>query len=332
MGTYIVRRILQAILILFGLSIVFFLILHLTPGGPCQAFEGQGFAAAAKEQACTHRLGLDQPFVVQYFKLMGTYSHGDLGTSIWGTPVNSEVTASLPATILLIGSSYLIQQMIALPLGVFAALRQYTFFDQLFTFVSYVGLAMPTFWLGLLLVFTFAVHFQWFPPGRVEDLTMPLFWTGPWFDLLRHDPGLVLGDLVRHLTLPMVTLIVVGIAVDSRFMRSSMLEVIRQDYIRTAKAKGLAPRVVIFKHAFRNALLPIITNVGLYLPALLGGAVITETIFTWNGLGYLYIHSINVNDYPTIQALSMIGALAVLMSNLLTDLTYAWVDPRIRYD
>jgi peptide/nickel transport system permease protein len=124
----------------------------------------------------------------------------------------------------------------------------------------------------------------------------------------------------------------VGIAVDSRFMRSSMLEVIRQDYIRTARAKGLAPRVVIFKHAFRNALLPIITNIGLYLPALLGGAVITETIFTWNGLGYLYIHSINTNDYPTIQALSMIGALAVLMSNLLTDLTYAWVDPRIRYD
>jgi peptide/nickel transport system permease protein len=314
------------------LSIVFFLILHLTPGGPCQAFEGSGFAAAAKIQSCNHRLGLDQPFVVQYFKLMGTYSHGDLGTSIWGTPVNKEVTDALPATILLIGSSYLIQQLIALPLGVFAALRQYTISDQIFTFLSYVGLAMPTFWLGLLLVFTFAVHFQWFPPGRVEDLTLPLFWTAPWFDALRHDPGLILGDLMRHLTLPMVTLIVVGIAVDSRFMRSSMLEVIRQDYIRTAKAKGLAPRVVIFKHAFRNALLPIITNVGLYLPALLGGAVITETIFTWNGLGYLYIHSINTNDYPTIQALSMIGALAVLMSNLLTDLTYAWVDPRIRYD
>ncbi|GAC1444141.1 MAG: hypothetical protein NVSMB52_03170 [Chloroflexota bacterium] len=230
------------------------------------------------------------------------------------------------------GSSYLLQQMVALPLGIFAALKQYTFFDQFFTVFSYVGLSMPTFWLGLILIFVFAVHWTLLPAGRVEDVALPVFWSHEWFVALQQDPGLILGDLAKHLLMPMFVLMVTGIAVDSRYMRASMLEVIRQDYIRTARAKGLAPRVVIFKHAFRNALLPIITNIGLYLPALLGGAVITETIFSWGGLGYYYITSITASDYPVIQAISMIGALAVLIANLLTDLTYAWVDPRIRYD
>jgi peptide/nickel transport system permease protein len=217
-------------------------------------------------------------------------------------------------------------------LGVFSALKQYTFFDQAFTFLSYVGLSMPVFWLGIMLIFFFGVQLNVLPPGRVEDVTIPIFWSHDWFVALQHQPGLILGDLIRHLILPMTTLMVVGIAGDSRFMRGSMLEVIRQDYIRTARAKGLSPRVVIFKHAFRNALLPIITNIGLYLPALLGGAIITETIFSWGGLGYYYITAIQSSDYPVIQALSMIGALAVLLANLLTDLAYAWVDPRIRYD
>ncbi len=332
MGTYILRRLLQALFILVGLSVVFFVILHITPGGPCAAFEGGGIAAAAKQQACVTRLGLDRPLVAQYFSQMGVYLHGDLGQSVSGDSVSAVIAQKLPATVLLMGSSYIIQQMIALPLGVFTALKQYTFFDQAFTFLSYVGLSMPTFWLGLILIFVFAVQFNVLPPGRVEDVTIPVFWTHDWFVMLQHQPGLVLGDLLRHLLLPMTVLMVTGIAGDSRFMRGSMLEVIRQDYIRTARAKGLSPRVVIFKHAFRNALLPIITNIGLYLPALLGGAIITETIFTWGGLGWYYITAITTSDYPVIQALSMIGALAVLLANLLTDLAYAWVDPRIRYD
>jgi peptide/nickel transport system permease protein len=332
MGTYILRRLLQAVVILCGLSIVFFVILHITPGGPCAAFEGSGITGAAKAQACVKRLGLDKPLLVQYVNQMGVYLHGDFGTSNYGDSVLATIKQKLPATILLMGSSYLVQQMIALPLGVFAALRQYTFFDQFFTFLSYVGLSMPTFWLGLIFIFVFAVHFNLLPSGRVEDVTLPVFWTHDWFVALQQNPGLILGDLARHLVMPATVLMVTGIAVDSRFMRGSMLEVIRQDYIRTAKAKGLAPRVVIFKHAFRNALLPIITNIGLYLPALLAGAVITETIFSWGGLGYYYITAIFENDYPVIQALTMIAALAVLLSNVLTDLTYAWVDPRIRYD
>jgi peptide/nickel transport system permease protein len=332
MGTYILRRLLQAVFILVGLSVVFFVILHITPGGPCAAFEGGGISAAAKQQACVTRLGLDRPLAAQYFSQMGVYLHGDLGQSVSGDSVSAVIAQKLPATVLLMGSSYVIQQMIALPLGVFTALKQYTFFDQAFTFLSYVGLSMPTFWLGLILIFVFAVQFNVLPAGRVEDVTIPIFWSHDWFVMLQHQPGLLLGDLLRHLLLPMTVLMVTGVAGDSRFMRSSMLEVIRQDYIRTARAKGLSPRVVIFKHAFRNALLPIITNIGLYLPALLGGAIITETIFSWGGLGYYYITAITSSDYPVIQALSMIGALAVLMANLLTDLAYAWIDPRIRYD
>lgn len=332
MGTYILRRLIQAVFILVGLSVVFFVILHITPGGPCAAFEGGGIAAAAKQQACVSRLGLDRPLVAQYFSQMGVYLHGDLGQSVSGDSVSAIIAQKLPATVLLMGSSYVLQQMIALPLGVFSALKQYTFFDQAFTFLSYVGLSMPVFWLGIMLIFFFGVQLNLLPPGRVEDVTIPVFWTHDWFVALQHQPGLLLGDLVRHLLLPMTTLMVVGIAGDSRFMRGSMLEVIRQDYIRTARAKGLSPRVVIFKHAFRNALLPIITNIGLYLPALLGGAIITETIFSWGGLGWYYITAITSSDYPVIQALSMIGALAVLLANLLTDLAYAWVDPRIRYD
>jgi peptide/nickel transport system permease protein len=214
----------------------------------------------------------------------------------------------------------------------FSALRQYTFFDHLFTFFSYVGLSMPTFWLGLLLIFTFSVHFGVLPVGRPEDPTLPLFWSHSWFVALAHNPALILGDLVRHLTLPVITLVVIGIAIDSRYMRASMLEVLHQDYIRTAKAKGLPRRVVVFKHALRNAILPIVTNIALYLPVLIGGAVVTETIFSWGGLGYTFYTSVTSQDYPYVQGFLMLIAVAVLLANLLADLAYAWVDPRIRYD
>jgi peptide/nickel transport system permease protein len=263
MGTYIIRRLLQAVLILLGLSVVFFVILHLTPGGPCAAFEGAGIRGAAQEHACVQRLGLDKPLVVQYANQMSTYLHGNLGVSNYGMSVSSAISSKLPATVLLMGSSYLLQQLIALPLGIFAALRQYSFFDQVFTFASYVGLSMPTFWLGLILIFVFTVHWTVLPSGRVEDVTLPVFWSGAWFSMLGQQPGVILGDLLRHLLLPMFVLMITGIATDSRFMRASMLEVINQDYIRTAKAKGLSRRVIIFKHAFRNAVLPIITNIAL---------------------------------------------------------------------
>lgn len=332
MGTYIARRLIQSFFILIGLTVMFFVILHLTPTGPCAAFEGSGVAGAVKEKACIERLGLDKPLVVQYVAQMSLYVHGDLGQSNYGQPVAQVILSKMPATILLLGLAVFLQQLIALPLGVFAALRQYSIFDQVFTFGSYVGLSMPTFWLGLILIFVFAVHWQLFPSGRVEDVTIPVFWTQQWFSALQQNPALVLGDLAKHLVLPVFVLMITGVANDSRFMRASMLEVLHQDYIRTAKAKGLDRRVIIFKHAFRNAVLPIITNLALYIPFIIGGAIVTETVFSWGGIGYLFFTSIQAIDYPTIQALLMIGAVATLLANLLADLTYAWVDPRIRYD
>lgn len=331
MGPYVLRRIGQSIFILVGLSVVFFLIVHITPGGPCSAFEGAGVRGSAQEQACIGRLGLDKPLIVQYMNQVSLYLHGNFGTSNFGQSVSSEILSKLPATILLMSTAYLLQLAIAIPLGIYSALRQYSFFDTIFTVGSYVGLSLPAFWLGLILIFVFAVHWTWLPPGRVEDVTLPVFWSEAWFQALASNPALILGDLARHLILPVITLCVVGIAVDSRFMRSSMLDVLHQEYIRTARAKGVTRRGVVFKHAFRNAVLPILTNIGLYLPALVGGAVVVETIFSWGGIGYLFIQSVQASDYPTIQALLMMGAIAVLLSNLLTDLAYAWVDPRIQY-
>lgn len=333
MSAYIVRRIFQSIVILFGLSILFFAILHLTPGGPCSAYEpGGGVAALVRMKTCNARLHLNDPIVTQYVDWISNYLHGDLGTTIGGNSVAAEILQKLPATILLATVSYFFQQLLALPLGMFSALRQYSFFDQLFTFGSYAGLSMPTFWLGLILIYVFAVHWTLLPAGRVEDVTIPIFWSHAWFQGLVHNPGLILGNLAQHLVLPAFTLMFVGIAVDSRFMRASMLEVLNQDYIRTATAKGLTRRVVIFKHAFRNAVLPIITNIALYLPALVGGFIITETVFSWDGIGYTFITSITTDDYGVVLAILMMTSLAVLVANLLADLTYAWVDPRIRYD
>lgn len=283
---------------------------------------------------CKIRLGLNQPLPVQYLKWAENYLHGNFGIQQGGYPVLNAIGNVLPATILLAIVSYFFQQLIALPLGMFSALRQYSFFDTFFTFVSYVGLSMPTFWLGIMLIFLFAVHWELFPAAfdMSSSLGIQYIATGPWFSLLAHNPPLVLGDLARHLVLPALTLMVVGIAGDSRFMRASMLDVIHQDYIRTAKAKGLTRRAVIFKHAFRNAVLPIVTNIALYLPTLVGGFIITESLFSWNGVGFLFITSIGRSDYATVQALLMLSGVAVLFANLLADLAYAWVDPRIRYD
>jgi peptide/nickel transport system permease protein len=315
-----------------GLSFVFFFIVHLAPGGPCVGLF-QNKSQAVQEHICKIRLGLNQPLPVQYVKWLQNYLHGNFGTEQGGYPVINAITDALPATILLATVSYIFQQLIALPLGIFSALRQYSFFDTVFTFLSYVGLSIPTFWLGLMLIFGFAVHWQLFPVGFVVDPRLGVrFASSAWFADLGHDPLLILGDLAKHLILPALTLMVVGIGADSRFMRASMLDVIHQDYIRTARAKGLTRKAVIFKHAFRNAILPIVTNVALFLPTLVGGFIITEALFSYAGVGLLFITSINTSDYATVQALLMLSGVAVLLANLLADLAYAWVDPRIRYD
>jgi peptide/nickel transport system permease protein len=333
MTTYVARRLIQFVFILFGLSLVFFFILHLTPGGsPCQLQASTLPGVVAKYHACILRYGVNKPLPQQYIIWLTGYFHGDLGYSLNGIPVRQEILHALPVTGLLALSSYLVQQLIALPLGIFSALKQYSFFDTVFTFISYVGLSTPTFFLGLMLLFGFTVQLRLFPAGRVVSTTSPPFWTDPWFHNLAHNPPGTIGDLAYHLVLPAFTLMFVGIAGDSRFMRASMLDVIHQDYIRTAKAKGLSRRSVIFKHTLRNAILPIITNVALFLPTLVGGFIITEAIFSYFGVGYLFLSSLLSGDYQVAQAFLMLSALAVLLANLLADLSYAWADPRIRYD
>jgi peptide/nickel transport system permease protein len=337
MGTFIGRRLLQTVVILFGLSIFFFVLLHVAPGGPCDSLQTVGATIAQQQRysACRDHLGLDQPIFVQYLKWAGNVLHGDFGQSIGeGRPVSAEILERVPATLLLGGISYLIAELIAIPLGIFAALRRYSFFDSLFTVGSYIGLSMPTFWLSGLLILLFAVALGWLPAGGIvgDTANIPTF-NGPgyWGYFWSH-PWHAGTDFLSHLALPAAVLAIVSIANDSRFMRASMLEVINQDYIRTARAKGLGRRTVVLKHALRNALLPIITNVAIALPNLIGGAIITETIFGWPGMGKLFYTSLTQLDYPVLQALLMISAVGILLGNLLGDLTYAWVDPRIRYD
>ncbi len=212
-------------------------------------------------------------------------------------------------------------------------MKRYTLVDQVLTIFSYIWLSTPTFWLGVVGMLIFAVKLAWVPPGSIVNYSLyPAFGTAEYWQQLQQTPLPVIADFLRHLILPAAVLAIVGIGVDSRFMRASMLDVINQDYIRTARAKGLSKGTVIFKHALRNALLPIVTNVGLFLPTLVGGAIITEGIFSWPGLGLLFITSLHQQSYSTLQALLMLSAVAVLVANLLTDLVYAVVDPRIRYD
>lgn len=337
MLTYVARRLLQSAVILVGLSVFFFFLLHESPGGPCDAFSaaGQSGAVIARYHACVVRLHLDAPLPGQYLAWAGNLLHGDLGVSNQnGTPVWEAISSRLPATLLLGGISYLLTELFALPLGIYAALRRYSFFDSLFTVISYVGLSLPSFFLASLLIVLFAVTLNWLPAGGIigDTANIPTF-NGPgYWDYFFHHPLHAGTDFLQHLALPCLAYVILGLAVDSRFMRASMLEVLGQDYVRTARAKGLPRRVVVLKHAARNALLPIVTNVALAIPALFGGTIIIESIFGWPGIGLLFYNSLVGKDYPIILSLLLIGSLLVLLGNLLGDLMYAWVDPRIRFD
>ena len=336
MVTFLARRILQSVLILFGLSFVFFFLLHSTPGGPCAAYlqAGAGQAVHNRYHSCVVRYHLDESLPQQYWGWLTATLHLDFGVSLDGTPVLQTIISRAPASLLLGGISYFVAELIGLPLGIFAALRRYSFFDSLFTVTSYVGISMPSFWLGALFITFFAVQLGWLPTGKiVQDVNHIPDFNGPgyWVYVI-HNPWHAFTDFGSSLILPASVLAILTIAGDSRFMRASMLEVINQDYIRTARAKGLSKRSVIFKHALRNALMPIITNIALALPQLIGGAIITETIFAWPGMGQLFSHALGASDYPTLQALLILSAVGVLFGNICGDLVYAWVDPRIRYD
>ena len=324
MATYTLRRIIQAIPILFGISVLIFLIVQLAPGSPVDRFRNP--RVSPEQLAAIARLyGLDKPLLEQYVHWITAY------VQIWrvdawgysfidGQPVLTKVANRLTATLLLMGISLIVTIVVAIPIGILAAVRQYSLTDKIITTFATIGYAIPSFLLGIYTLYFGAVVLH--------------NWTGFGFPLFGRQS---LGgdgnpaDLAYHLFLPVLSLSVQSIAGFSRYLRASMLDVMRQDYVRTARAKGAGGRRVVGRHALRNALIPLITLIGLSIPALIAGAVITETIFSYPGIGDLTITAIVGNDYPTIYALAMLVGIFVILGNLIADIMYGVVDPRIKY-
>lgn len=316
MTTYLLRRLGQSLTLLVIVSVIGFTIVHLAPGGPLAQFTLTPGMTQADLARIAHQMGLDRPLPVQYWEWFRRMLIGDWGRSYRDNqPVLTVIGEHIPATIELMLSSTLIAVVLGTWIGVLGALRRHSLFDYLATVGAMVALSIPTFWFGLVVIYAFSVKLAWLPVGGMFTIG-----DGSFLDYLHHLIG------------PAMVLALVTVAIWGRYMRSSMLEVIHQDYVRTAVAKGLPPRVVVVRHALRNALLPMITLMGLQLPTLLGGALVTETIFTWPGMGRLYLDSIGYRDYPVIMGLLMFTALLVLAGNLMADLLYAATDPRIRLD
>ncbi len=365
MTKYVIRRIVQAIPVLFGITIVVYSILLAAPGGPTAKFAQNPRITLEDRERFKKAWGLDQPIPVQYCRWMGICNpdneglevfvgsngwpnflptpisgatngvlHGDFGFSIsTGEQVTKRITRAALPTFVLAGFALLIWITIALLIGVNAAIRRYSLFDQAATVFAYVGYAMPTFWLGIMLIFIFSGPGLNILPagGMTETKLSPPFGSDAYWTYFGQKPLEALIDIAKHLILPVFTLVVVNIAADSRFVRASMLEALNQDYVRTAKAKGLPDRVVTFKHALRNAMLPVLTNIGLEIPFLFTGAIVTETIFSWPGIGRLTIDATRGFDYPVLMGVLFVTSILVVLANLLADIAYAFVDPRIKY-
>lgn len=320
MRNFLIRRLLQTALLVVVISALIFLILNLVPGGPFDELRlANPRISQERVRQLEEMLGLTKPLHERYLDWLARVVRGDWGTSwgvAYGEPVLEVIGARLANTLLLMGLSTLVSLAIALPVGIYSAVRQYSRLDYAVTAFSFFGTSMPTFWFGLMLMIVFAVNLRWFPAGSVST------------------PGMEsdMVDRLRHLVLPVTVLSLFNVAGWSRYVRSSMLEVLGQDYLRTARAKGLREQVVIMKHALRNALIPVITLVGLDLPALFSGAIITETIFAWAGMGILFWQGVNATDWPLVQGILVITAGLVVISNLLADILYAVADPRIRYE
>ncbi|MFN4232164.1 ABC transporter permease [Thermus sp.] len=335
MWNYVLRRLLGLVPVLFGITLLVFLFLQLIPGDPAQAILGE---RGTPEQlaALREKLGLNKPLYVQYLTFVKNILTGDLGTSAVSTiPVAEELKRRWPATFELALAATLVAVVLGIPVGILAAVRKNSLVDTLSMSLSLVGVSMPVFWLGLLLVYLFAVNLHWLPTGGRLSTDLAIDFR-PISGFLILDGILalkpqVLADALRHLILPALTLGTIPLAILTRITRSAMLEVLSQDYVRTARAKGLAERQVILKHALKNALLPVVTIVGLQFGTLLGGAILTETIFSWPGIGsYIYEGILN-RDYPVVQAGVLVVATVFVLVNLLVDLSYALLDPRIQY-
>ncbi len=305
MGVYLSRRLLTLVPTVIGVVTLVFFLVHLIPGDPVTVMLGE-HAQAVEKAALRHQLGLDLPLGRQYLAFLARLLHGNLGTSFfYRQPVAAVIAGRLPATVILAAAAMAIALIVALPLGIIAACRQYSVIDNFGMFLSLLGISLPNFWLGPLLIIVFAIHLDWLPVAGMHG----------W----------------RSLVLPAVTLGTAMAAILSRMTRASLLEVIRQEYLTAARARGLPGWKVILKHALKNALLPVVTIVGLQFGALLSGAIVTEKVFSWPGIGSLLIEAVFSRDYPLVQGCILVISCCYILANLVTEIFYALIDPRIRY-
>ena len=314
MAAYILRRLIGAMLVMIAVATLVFFMLRLVPGDPIAAMLADAGSEEARE-ALIRKLGLDQPLITQYFKWFGNMLQGDMGASIYGSnqPVTKIIAEALPRTLSLAFLSFVIALLIAVPAGIIAATRKNTSADTAVSLFAFLGLSMPDFWLAILLIIVFAANLQWLPAIGYEPLSAG-FW--PWFS---------------HLILPSIAIGTGFSAIIARMIRSSMLEVLNADYMRTAASKGLPDRVLLLRHAFPNALIPVITVIGIAFALLISGAVVVENVFAIKGLGRVLIQGIQNRDYPVVQGAVLVVSAFFVISNLAVDLLYAVIDPRIRY-
>jgi len=322
MAVYLVRRIIGAIPLLLFVSVTVFALLHAAPGGPTGAYMRRGSMNAADLAALEEQLGLNDPLPIQYGKWLGRVLQGDLGMAVTTKrPVAVEIMDRLPNTLTLMAVAWVVTLLFAIPVGILSAVRQYSKFDHAVTTLTFIGQSIPIFWFGLILLLVFYMKLEnpfsgepLLPAGGVQTMGAPFS----------------LGDRVQHLILPVTMLAAGWVAWYSRFLRASMLETIHQDYVRTARAKGLSERLVVLRHGFRNAAIPLVTLMALDVPFLFTGALFTEVIFAWPGMGRLFYAAAERRDYGLLMAIIMITSALIILANILADMIYAWLDPRIR--
>jgi peptide/nickel transport system permease protein len=315
MTRFLIRRLLGAVPLLLGVAVLSFVFMQLAPGGPDAMFARNARMTEEALQAIRHNMGLDRPVHEQLVIWLGNLARGDLGISYTQyRPVSEVIWDVVPNTLLLMGTGMMISLVAALTFGILAARRQYGFFDNATSFISYFGLAMPVFWFGLMLQLLFAVRLGWLPSAGMQSAS-----------------GGGALDVARHLVLPALTIAIGSIAGWSRYVRSSTIESLNQDYVRTARAKGMEEQRVLVGHVLRNALIPFVTVVGIDVPLFLTGAVLTETVYSWPGMGRLFFDALTVRDYPVLMGILLLGAVLIVLGNLIADILYGVLDPRISY-
>ena len=326
MTAYVIRRLLWVVPVLLGVSIVTFGMLKRVPGDPVMQTlavgrTGEMPSSAEDRERLTKQLGLDKPVYLQYFDWLREVTKGNLGYSIErNQPVLDTILARLPNTLKLAGVSLVLTLLISLPLGILSAIKQNTWIDYGLTLFSFIGISIPAFWLALMILFFFGAELHWLPTRGMRSIEVA--------------PGFLNAtqDTVKHYVLPVAAVTLIGLSGYVRFQRAAMLEVLGQDYVRTARAKGLPERTVIFKHAWRNALIPIVTLLGYVLVILVEGSIVVETIFSWPGMGLLAVDALENRDYPLVMGIVLLSSLMVVLGTLLSDILYAVIDPRVRYD